>query len=546
MSKMMTVAAAVSILVVAGCGTGGETADTANLKRFHDQDVDWKPCPPDLKALGITDLDEKQRALLDTRECASVEVPVDYRDPDGERFTLPLARIPAADPEKREGSLLLASGGPGLGGVDNTIQRPLTNPSLVQKYDLVGFDPRGVGKSEPAITCLDDELVKKQVEVDTSPDTEAEIESLVAFQEDFTDGCRKRSGDILEHVGTVNVARDLDIVREVLGDKTLNYYGVSYGIQPGAMYAELFPKHTGRIVLDAPGPILLDFEESMRQQTKGIELGLERFADNCVADNSCPLGDDRDAVLDGLSTLFDELDAKPMPAADGASLTEADARMAIAIGVYDPHGWPKLEQALSDATDGDPAGLYAMAGVMAGRDASGGYSNFWEANTAVNCVDYPDTHDQGDVEKLAKEFDKLSPRFGIGNAWRLNECATWPKGEGRTKELNGKGAKPILILGNTGDPDAIYAFAEQLAESLESARLLTYHGEGHGAYGEGNDCVDGTVDKFLLDGTDPGEAATCRGLDAPAVAAGRVHFFGGNRTIMSPLGCSRSLVATHR
>ncbi|MFI1938215.1 alpha/beta hydrolase [Streptomyces purpureus] len=507
--RVAALAAAAGLLIAVGCTSGGaggggggttSASPTArpvgNLSAYYGQKLSWREC-------GVPGFD-----------CATLRAPLDYARPDGGQVKLAVARAKATGPGERIGSLLVNPGGPGGSAVQYLqAYAGLAYPAPVRaRYDLVAVDPRGVARSEP-VTCLDGPRMDAYTQVDQTPDDARERGLLAAAYKEFAAGCARRSGPVLPHVSTVEAARDMDILRAVLGDEKLSYVGASYGTFLGATYAELFPARAGRLVLDGAMDPSLPAVELNRDQTAGFETAFRSFAEDCLRGPDCPLGSGSvTAASRRLKAFFTELDARPVPAGEGRELGESLATTGVIAAMYDKGAWPELREALTGAMGGDGSGLLALADAYYERQGDGSYSNLMFANAAVNCLDLPPSFAGPDaVGRALPSFVKASPTFGEGLAWAALSCTYWPeKATGAPHRIAAKGAGPIVVLGTTRDPATPYKWAVSLAGQLTSGRLLTYEGDGHTAYGRGSDCVDTAVNRYLLEGTVPPRGMRCR------------------------------------
>ncbi|MFD0272659.1 alpha/beta hydrolase [Kitasatospora sp. NPDC127111] len=477
----------------------------AALAPYYGQKLAWQPCDEGF-------------------ECATFTVPLDYEHPAGGDLTLSAVRAPAgssggpagsaagASGAGRLGSLLLNPGGPGGSAVEYVEGVAKTYDSGVRaRYDLVGVDPRGVGRSAP-VTCLSGERMDAYTAVDITPDDQAEIDALVAADKEFAEGCRQRAGDRLGHLSTVEAARDLDVLRALLGDEKLNYVGKSYGTFLGATYAGLFPGRVGRMVLDGAMDPSLDALSGNRTQAGGFETAWRAFAQDCTKREDCPLGRTEQQAGEQLTALFRTVDAQPLPTTDGTRrLTEAQATTGVIQAMYADFLWPKLRTALADAKAGDGTALLKLSDSYYERGSDGSYPNLMFANMAVNCLDLPAPFTgPADAQQAVPDFERTSPRFGRDMAWMALTCSYWPvKATGAPHTVRAAGAAPIVVVGTTRDPATPYAWAQSLAGQLESGRLLTYEGDGHTAYGRHDACVDGAVNRYLLGGETPEQGKRC-------------------------------------
>jgi pimeloyl-ACP methyl ester carboxylesterase len=470
------------------------------LTPYYDQKLTWRDC-------GVPGF-----------QCATMKAPLDYADPGAGDVRLAVARKKATGKAKPLGSLLVNPGGPGGSAVDYLQQYAgIGYPAEVRaRYDMVAVDPRGVARSEP-VQCLNGRQMDTFTETDMTPDDQKETARLVGEYKTFAEACGTHSAQLLRHVSTADSARDMDILRAALGDPKLNYVGASYGTFLGATYAGLFPERVGRMVLDGAMDPSLSARELNLQQTAGFETAFQSFAKDCAKRTDCPLGTKGSTptqIADNLRTFFQKLDAHPVPTGDpdGRKLTESLATTGVIAAMYDQAEWEQLRDALHAAMkDNDGAGLLALSDSYYERDSDGHYSNLMFANAAVNCLDLPPAFTSPEqVEKALPEFEKASPVFGPNLAWASLNCAYWPvKATGEPHRIKAQGAAPIVVVGTTRDPATPYPWAQSLARQLSSARLLTYVGDGHTAYGRGSTCIDSAIDTYLLSGTPPTAGKRC-------------------------------------
>ncbi|MFF8573284.1 alpha/beta hydrolase [Streptomyces sp. NPDC015408] len=475
-------------------------ATPAELSPYYEQKLGWRDC-------GVPGF-----------QCATMKAPLDYAQPADGDVRLAVARKKATGPGKRLGSLLVNPGGPGGSAVSYLQQYAgIGYPEKVRaQYDMVAVDPRGVARSEP-VECLDGREMDAYTRTDVTPDDQDETDELVDAFKEFAEGCGADSPKLLRHVSTVEAARDMDVLRAVLGDDKLTYVGASYGTLLGATYAGLFPDRAGRLVLDGAMDPSLPARRLNLEQTAGFETAFQSFAKDCVRRADCPLGDKNATPAEvgrNLKAFFGDLDAKPIPAgdADGRKLTESLATTGVIAAMYDEGAWQQLRKSLTSATkENDGAGLLALSDSYYEREADGGYSNLMFANAAVNCLDLPAAFSSPDeVRDALPDFEKASPVFGEGLAWASLNCTYWPvRASGEPHRIEAAGATPIVVVGTTRDPATPYRWAEALAAQLSSGRLLTYEGDGHTAYGRGSTCIDSAIDTYLLRGTAPEDGKRC-------------------------------------
>ncbi|MFJ1868161.1 alpha/beta hydrolase [Streptomyces sp. NPDC088097] len=502
-------------LLLSGCTSGGSEAASgsasgaasaspspvpAALRPYYEQKLTWREC-------GVAGF-----------QCSTMKAPLDYADPgtpdSAKAIDIAVSRRVATGPGKRLGSLVVNPGGPGGSGIGYLqAYAGIGYPAGVRaQYDMVSFDPRGVERSSP-VECLSGPEMDRFTQVDQTPDDTAERARLVTAFKEFAAGCQKKAQRVLPHVSTVEAARDMDLLRSVLGDEKLNYVGASYGTFLGATYADLFPGRVGRLVLDGAMDPSRPALELNRDQTAGFETAFRSFAKDCASQPDCPLGQgDPDAVAERLKEFFAKLDAQPIPSGDSVRpLGESLATTGVIAALYDESAWPQLRTSLTDAMNGDGAGLLALADSYYERAPDGKYANLMAANAAVNCLDQPPAFSGPEaVDAALPSFQKASPVFGAGLAWASLNCAYWPvKATGSAKPLAAKGAAPIVVVGTTRDPATPYKWAQGLAAQLDSGTLLTYDGDGHTAYGRGSDCVDTAINRYLLQGAPPPKNKRC-------------------------------------
>jgi pimeloyl-ACP methyl ester carboxylesterase len=447
-------------------------------------------------------------------ECSKLRVPVDYANPNGDSVQLALLRAPARSSDQRIGALVVNPGGPGGSGVDFARQASaIVSSDVRRRYDIVGFDPRGVGRSSP-IDCLSDQDLDTYLGTDPTPDTPAEEQNLVTEAKKLADGCAAKNPQIIAHVSTVEAAKDMDILRAALGEQKLNYLGFSYGTELGAVYADLFPTLTGRLVLDGALPPDLTSEESRLGQAKGFETATQAYVDDCVTGWDCPVGSTREEGMAWIRDFLKSLDAQPLPVTNDQTvtqLTEGWGSTGIAQAMYSKDLWPQLSAALRSAKNGDGNGLMRLADQYARRTPGGQYqSNIMEAIYAVNCLDTPDTADPAVIEKFAAQAQQQAPTWGRFLAWGSVPCGVWPaKSATPLRKATAAGSAPIVVVGTTRDPATPYEWAVRLRQELANGVLVTFDGDGHTAYPRSSTCVDKAVDGYLLNGTPPQDGVKC-------------------------------------
>ncbi|WP_046730480.1 alpha/beta hydrolase [Streptomyces humi] len=493
--------------VLTGCGGGGSENQDLTAQK-----LDWKACPAPDEAEGGGDSPSPLPGGA-SWQCATMKAPLDWSKPKGATIGLALIRAKASGaPDKRIGSLVFNFGGPGGSGVTTLPAFGADYAALRTRYDLVSFDPRGVGRSDP-VECENDAQLDDYFQQDATPDTSAERTQLIKRTQQFNAACEKNSKTILPHVPTTDAARDMDLMRQVLGDRRLHYFGISYGTELGGVYAHLFPKNVGRAVFDAVVDPTQDPEQSSLGQAKGFQLALDNFAEDCTSKKTpCPIGDTPQDVKDRIAKLLVDLDRKPIPGILPRMLTQTAATNGIAQSLYSKDFWEYLTEGLEEAYDGDGKVLMLLSDSMNGRNQNGEYSNITAANTAINCADDRPRYTADYVQQKLPEFRAASPLFGDYLAWSMVSCTDWAvPGAADHPDVSAPGSAPILVVGNTGDPATPYEGAKKMVEALGQGVgvELTYQGQGHGAYDSKNRCVQGAVNGYLLEGTVPTAGTVC-------------------------------------
>ncbi|MEU0410931.1 alpha/beta hydrolase [Streptomyces griseorubiginosus] len=500
--------AAVLLLSCALTGCGGDSQD----EDLSGQELSWKDCPAPSRAEGGGDAPSPLPGGAEW-QCATLKAPLDWAKPRGDTIDLALIRAKASGAEDRRiGSLVFNFGGPGGSGVTTLPAFGADYATLRTRYDLVSFDPRGVGRSAP-VECLNDPQLDYWFEQDWTPDDSAERTALMTNTKEFNAACEENSKKMLPHVRTTDAARDLDLMRQVLGDDKLYYFGISYGTELGGVYAHLFPKRVGRAVFDAVVDPTQNSEQGSLGQAEGFQRALDNFAEDCTSKpEDCPVGDTAQDVEDRIAKLLADLDKHPIPGIGQRPLTQSAAANGIAQSLYSKDFWEYLVEGLEQAYDGDGRILMLLSDSMNGRSENGEYSNITAANIAINCADDRPRYTATDVERRLPEFRAASPLFGDFMAWSMVSCTDWAvAGAADHPDVSAAGSAPILVVGNTGDPATPYEGARKMVEALGAGVgvELTYKGQGHGAYGSKNRCVQAAVDGYLLNGKVPAAGTVC-------------------------------------
>jgi pimeloyl-ACP methyl ester carboxylesterase len=478
-------------LVAAACAS---EADENPLEAGNDGTGDQSSATesPDSQDEAASDTLDWEECGGDT-ECATLDVPVDYDQPEGDTLTLSVARVPASG--DRIGALFVNPGGPGASAASFATELAFSLPDdITERFDIVGVDPRGLGGSD--IDCGGD--FTELYGVDYSIDSPEDETTLLDVSSAYIDGCETAAGDLLPHLGTANVARDIDAVRAAMGDEQLNYLGFSYGTAIGQVLADMFPDRVRAMVIDGVLELGPTGTELAAEQARGFEDAFAAFADDCDADPSCPIAPDATAALDELSARVEQ---EPIPGSP-RDLGPGELSTGLALPLYSQSLWPRLADAIADGLDGDGSGMVELA------DQYIGIADF-DIYFAVNCLDleWPESPDELLAAGVAAARE--APHFGEPIVNDYVRCAMWPVEEQPLPAATAPGAPPILVVSTTGDPATPYEAGVRTAERLESGVLLTYEGEGHTVVGNGVSCIDDAVARYLVDLEPPEDGTTC-------------------------------------
>ena len=440
-------------------------------------------------------------------QCGTVHVPIDYAKPDGAKLGLFMIRIHDSDNTGHLGSLFLNPGGPGGSGVDLALGLlSQISPTVLQHFDLLGFDPRGVGYSTP-VRCLTN--TQQDAFDAASPDitTAAGVARQKQLDRQFAQRCEQKYGSALAHFDTVDTARDIDEIRLALGEHKISYLGFSYGTELGSVYAHLFPNKVRVAVLDGAVDPNQSIVQSTEVQLSGFERGFTQFAAWCKQHSPCKTVGDPTAVA---IQLLASVQRSPMPTGTSRPLTASLAVTGIGQALYSHSSWPRLGTALVEAHDGNGAGLLGLADAYYERSSNGSYPNLTQANEVINCNDSGPGLGDALVHKYLNEWRAKYPIFGASFAAGLYGCVGWQPHRTVPPKPTAPTATKVLVIGNVNDPVTPYQGAKDLTAAMGNAELLTWDGTpGHTSYLQGSSCIDDAVNAYLIHEKLPPENTTC-------------------------------------
>ena len=466
--------------------------------------IEWHPCQ--------SSSSDGQSHIPPGAQCGKLGVPVDYAKPYGDAAAMALIKFPATG--AKIGSLVINPGGPGESGVQAAATMVTSLPQQIrERFDLVGFDPRGVANSMPEVWCnsdADNDRLRADPQVDYSPEGVAHIEKLA---DEFVQRCVNKMGTaFLANVGTANVVKDLDALRAALGDEKLTYLGYSYGTRIGSAYAESYPQKVRAMVLDGAVDPNADPIEADIRQSAAFQKAFNDFAADCAKSPDCALGTDPAKAVDAYHSMVYPLVDKPAPTTDPRGLSYSDAIVGTILPLYSPGLWRHLTQGLKELKGGRGDTMLALADLYMGRDPQGHYNNSTDVRVAVNCVDQPPVKDRDKVVDEDRRVRQAAPFMSYGEFTGhapLNTCAFWPvPPTSRPHEISVHGLPPILVFSTTNDPATPYQAGVDLAKQLGGA-LVTFDGTQHTVVLQGNACVDDIVSRYLIDLTVPPPDAHC-------------------------------------
>ena len=509
MTRSMTVGirvialGALTAALITGCGGTNATSPSApksqstsspspDLEVFYNQELQWRDC-------GDAD-------------CTTFEVPLDYQDPEGDRVELAMTRVRARG--ESIGSLFVNPGGPGGSAFEYAKAADLiVSDQIRDSFDVVGVDPRGVAQSD-TIRCLTDEQIDAQISADGSPDSELEESRLILDAGFIGAACESKNNPLIGHMSTVEVAKDMDIARALVGDPVMNLLGKSYGTAIGTTYIGLFPGRVGRMVLDGVLPTYASQLDLTQTQAQEFEVLLRYFVSDCLEQSDCPLTGSVDQGVQQIQKFLADLDSQPLMGDNQRELTQNLAIFSIISYLYFPeYDFPDLRSGLTAAMNqGDPNPLLQLLDQRISRGPDGRYTdNSTDAFYAVSCLDYPVTQNIDEVRDFANRLAISAPTFGASLGWGVLACKDWPYPAQQQVDIVANTSTPVMLIGTENDPATPLQWAEEVATKLGNAELVVWKGGyNHTAYREGNDCVSGRVDAYLLEGTiSPGTTTIC-------------------------------------
>ena len=479
MRTRLIAALAFSSLLLTGCVQEVKPLKLVTLQDFQEQPIKWRTC-------------------FDAMKCTDVLVPIDYTNIKLGTFEIAVLKHEASNKEDRIGSLFVNPGGPGASGVEYAYNAEyIVSPQLLALYDIVGFDPRGVGRSNP-IKCLTDDQTDANYASDSKPDNANEFKSLVKESQDYVDKCEKNTKN-LNAYSTENAARDMDVIRNVLGDKKLNFLGKSYGTYLGTIYAQLFPDKVGRLVLDgAIDPNATPVEQSLIQAI-GFDNALDAFIKDCLQIDTCPLP--KNSTKQYFIDLFNSVAKKPLTTRSKRVATESLVVLGTASALYNNEsGWPMLRVALKQAKSGNGYMFLALADAYTGRQLNGSYpSNEADSGFVIDCLDWNDARTNEQIARDGEQFKLQAPVFGPYLSYSGISCKYF-KGIKAPIKIGQIKTIPIIVIGTLRDPATPYSWALALHKLLTNSLLITLDGDGHTGHGRGSPCVDKTVDSYFITG----------------------------------------------
>jgi len=466
-------------------------APFSTLKDYQSQKVTWSTCNS-------------------TFECGIIKVPIDYTNLKLGAFRIAMMKYKATDQAHKLGSLVINPGGPGGSGIQYVANAEyIVSPDILARYDIVGFDPRGVGSST-SIHCLSDKETDASYAADSKPDNAKELQTLLNNSRRYVTDCQTHTQNIM-HFGSADVARDMDLIRSALGDKKLNYLGKSYGTYLGTLYAQFFPKNVGRMILDGAIDPNITAPQQNLTQAIGFDHALNAFVADCFTQKDCPLPKPQSKAIASIIATFHKAAVKPFTSKQGRPVTESLVVLGTATALYDSAtGWPQLLLAFKEAQTGNGSTFLELTDEYTQRNTDGTYgSNETDSALVIDCLDWPDSRTVDQIKAAAKNFAIKAPVFGPYLAYGALACQYFPHVSARTIHIAKITTTPTLIIGTTRDPATPYQWALGLHTIIQNSRLISLNADGHTGQGRGSVCVDAAVDQYLLKGTLPASDLAC-------------------------------------
>lgn len=480
-SKVTVLATIIGLFVLSFTAyTQSQPKYPKTLKGYYAQELDWKTCYEDF-------------------QCTDLLVPIDYEKLSTGTFKISVLRFQSTGSNKL-GSLVVNPGGPGSSGVDYAyVTDYIFSPGILDKYDIVGFDPRGVSRSEP-IVCLTNKELDDSYASDPKPDSDKEFQLALSDTKNFIEKCKKKNKH-LDAFGTANAARDMDILRQAIGDKQLNYMGKSYGTYLGTLYAQFFPDKVGRMVLDgAVDPTISNYQQSLTQAV-GFDHAFNAFHEDYLKRKDSTLSSDKTVAIREMQKLFTQAATNPLSTKKKSKRTVSESLIVLgtASAMYDSKtGWPRLRKAIAQAQQGYGDEFLDLADQYTGREPNGTYeNNEFDSGAIIDCLDFSESRSANQIRKDAQSFTMAAPLFGPYLAYGGLTCKYFHPAK-ETNIAPTKTANPIIVIGTTGDPATPYEWAQGLNKLLANSVLISLMGEGHTGQGQGSACVDDQIDAFYL------------------------------------------------
>ena len=489
--------ATITALVLTSCSLiPGSDKALKSIEQYQSQTLKWGKC-------------------YETFTCAFLKVPIDYTNLELGTFKIALIKYKATKPDEKLGSIVVNPGGPGASGVDYAYNAEyIFDKSVLEKYDLVGFDPRGISRSE-AIMCLNDKETDASFAADGKPDSPAEFAAQIKASKEYAKKCMENT-KYVTHYSTADSARDMDLLRAALGDSKLNFLGKSYGTYLGTLYAQFFPDKVGRMVLDGALNPNINIKEQNLTQTIGFERALDAFIQDCTARKDCPLPKKLADARTSFTALFESAAKSPLTSQGDRVATESIVVLGTAYALYDNEtGWPVLRAALRQGKNQEGTVFLELVDEYSARGSDGKYANNeTDAELVIDCLDWHDSRSLAQMQVDAKEFSKQAPVFGPyfsynSLACRYFEPAAKDTNTRITNKITSIDTAPVLIIGTTRDPATPYAWAKSLRKTIKNSKLISLDADGHTGHGRGSACVDDAVNAYYLTGVVPAKDLQC-------------------------------------